>query len=161
VCSICLNRFKNRVTVIREIRCGHIFHPDCIDEFLHQVTSLCPICKASMLPKGYCPKITNEMVRRELAIRRLRHSARDGEDVGYNARKGRMHSALKNRRTNEPTVPTRPPKPRTSSFHHRSRSHQELQETTSSLARERMRALAGSSLEGRTGTPTTRCEQFR
>ncbi|KAK4242710.1 hypothetical protein C8A03DRAFT_40052 [Achaetomium macrosporum] len=71
-CEICLEAYENRVTVIRELPCGHIFHPECIDEFLHEVSSLCPICKASMLPEGYCPKITNAMVRREYGIRRLR-----------------------------------------------------------------------------------------
>lgn len=71
-CAICLEPYQNRVTVIREIPCGHIFHTHCINEFLSENSSLCPICKACMLPKGYCPKITNAMVRRERAVRRLR-----------------------------------------------------------------------------------------
>lgn len=72
VCHICLDDFESRVTVIREIRCGHIFHPECIDEFLAEMSSLCPICRKSMLPEGHCPKITNSMVRREIATQRLR-----------------------------------------------------------------------------------------
>lgn len=72
MCQICLEEFQDRVTIIRELPCGHIFHPDCIDEFLCQISSLCPLCKASMLPRGYCPPITNAMVRRERAVRRLR-----------------------------------------------------------------------------------------
>ncbi|KAL2184465.1 hypothetical protein L209DRAFT_766972 [Thermothelomyces heterothallicus CBS 203.75] len=82
-CEICLESYQNRVTIIRELPCGHIFHPECIDEFLQEISSLCPVCKASMLPKGYCPKITNAMVRRERAIRRLRGRVEiqdDGED---------------------------------------------------------------------------------
>lgn len=71
-CTICLEEFEHRFTIIRELSCGHIYHPDCIDEFLSENSSLCPQCKASMLPKGYCPPITNAMVRRERAIRRLR-----------------------------------------------------------------------------------------
>ncbi|KAL1882125.1 hypothetical protein VTK73DRAFT_2216 [Phialemonium thermophilum] len=71
-CTICLEPYHNRVTVIRELSCGHIFHPDCIDAFLTETSSLCPVCKACILPKGYCPRITNDMVRRERAIRRLR-----------------------------------------------------------------------------------------
>lgn len=80
-CTICLEDFENRVTIIRELPCGHIFHPDCIDEYLSEMSSLCPLCKASMLPKGYCPPITNAMVRRERAIRRLRGQVvvEDGE----------------------------------------------------------------------------------
>ncbi|KAL7817413.1 hypothetical protein V8C26DRAFT_399070 [Trichoderma gracile] len=71
-CHICLDRFEHRVTVIKELPCGHIFHPDCIDEFLLENSSLCPMCKHCMLPRGYCPPITNGMVRRERALRRLR-----------------------------------------------------------------------------------------
>lgn len=71
-CLICLEDFESKKTIIRELPCGHIYHPECIDEFLSQLSSLCPSCKASMLPPGYCPKITNSMVRREFGTRRLR-----------------------------------------------------------------------------------------
>lgn len=71
-CHICLIRFEHRVCVIRELPCGHIFHPECIDEFLIENSSLCPMCKHCMLPRGWSPKITNGMVRRERALRRLR-----------------------------------------------------------------------------------------
>lgn len=71
-CHICLEQYEDRETIIRELACGHIFHPECIDEFLSLNSSLCPICKKNMLPRGYCPKITNGMVRRERAIRKLR-----------------------------------------------------------------------------------------
>ncbi|KAI1484457.1 hypothetical protein F5X96DRAFT_664128 [Biscogniauxia mediterranea] len=71
-CLICLEDFESKKTIIRELSCGHIFHPECIDEFLSELSSLCPLCKASMLPPGHCPKITNSMVRREVGTRRLR-----------------------------------------------------------------------------------------
>lgn len=71
-CHICLVRFEHRLSIIRELPCGHIFHPECIDEFLTENSSLCPMCKHCMLPRGYSPKITNAMVRRERALRRLR-----------------------------------------------------------------------------------------
>lgn len=71
-CTVCLDEFENKVTIIRELSCGHIYHPECIDEYLSENSSLCPQCKASMLPKGFCPDITNAMVRRERALRRLR-----------------------------------------------------------------------------------------
>ncbi|KAJ3500403.1 hypothetical protein NM208_g17152 [Fusarium decemcellulare] len=79
-CHICLVNFDHRVTIIRELPCGHIYHPECIDEFLSQNSSLCPMCKQSMLPRGYSPKITNGMVRRERALRRLRERV-DLEDL--------------------------------------------------------------------------------
>ncbi|KAK2025323.1 hypothetical protein LX32DRAFT_65501 [Colletotrichum zoysiae] len=71
-CHICLEYYVDRESIIRELPCGHIFHPECIDEFLGLNSSLCPICKRSMLPRNHCPKISNGMVRRERAIRRLR-----------------------------------------------------------------------------------------
>ncbi|KAK5630595.1 hypothetical protein RRF57_006310 [Xylaria bambusicola] len=71
-CLICLEPFESKVTIIRELSCGHIFHPECIDEFLSDMSSLCPLCKASMYPRGHCPPITNSMVRRELGTRKLR-----------------------------------------------------------------------------------------
>lgn len=71
-CQICLVRFQHRFTIIRELPCGHIFHSVCIDEFLTQNSSMCPMCKQCMLPRGYSPRITNGMVRRERAVRRLR-----------------------------------------------------------------------------------------
>lgn len=71
-CHICLVEFEDRSSVIRELPCHHIFHPICIDEFLLRNSSLCPMCKQCMLPPGYSPKITNAMVRRERALRKLR-----------------------------------------------------------------------------------------
>ncbi|KAL1901893.1 hypothetical protein Sste5346_001598 [Sporothrix stenoceras] len=94
MCQICLEPYQNRVTIIRELSCGHIFHPECIDEFLAHVSSLCPLCKTSMLPRGYCPQITNAMVRRERAIRRLRErvTVDDGLPGGSVGDRGRIHS---------------------------------------------------------------------
>ena len=91
MCAICLEPFQNRVTIIREVPCGHIFHPECIDEFLSECSSLCPLCKACMLPKGYCPRITNAMVRRERALRRIRDRI-EVDDLEYEGRRQRMHS---------------------------------------------------------------------
>ena len=75
-CAICLDDFTPGETTVRELPCQHIFHPDCIDTFLTDNSSLCPLCKVSALPKGYCPTvITNAMVRRERHIRRVRAQA--------------------------------------------------------------------------------------
>ena len=76
-CPICLEDFESNKSMVRELPCRHIFHPDCIDTFLLSNSSLCPVCKTSVLPTGYCPaQITNIMVRRERMIRRMR--ARNG-----------------------------------------------------------------------------------
>src|SRR6266498_200827 len=72
-CPICLDDFESNVTQVRELPCGHIFHPECVDVFLRDSSSLCPMCKKSVLPLGYCPdKVTNAMVRRERLVRRMR-----------------------------------------------------------------------------------------
>ncbi len=77
-CPICLDDFEHDETVVRELPCQHIFHPECVDEFLRSNSSLCPMCKKSALPTGYCPEnITTSMVRRERALRRMRELGTD------------------------------------------------------------------------------------
>lgn len=72
-CPICLEDYVSGESEIRELPCGHIFHPECIDTFLANNSSLCPMCKKSCLPVGFCgTKITNAMVRRERNLRRIR-----------------------------------------------------------------------------------------
>ncbi|KAI9682260.1 MAG: hypothetical protein M1817_000314 [Caeruleum heppii] len=74
-CAICLDDFVPHSTPVRHLPCSHIFHPDCIDDFLLKTSSLCPVCKSSVLPRGYCPKvITNLMVRNERVSRRRRQN---------------------------------------------------------------------------------------
>jgi hypothetical protein len=80
-CSICLDDFEPNESQIRELPCHHIFHAECIDPFLLKNASLCPLCKQTVLPTGYCPtRITNIMVRRERIISRNR--ARNAVNVG-------------------------------------------------------------------------------
>ncbi|EEH18963.2 hypothetical protein PABG_01282 [Paracoccidioides brasiliensis Pb03] len=72
-CSICLDDYVSGETTVRQLPCQHLFHPECIDNFLLQNSSLCPVCKKSVLPRGYCPeKITHVMVRQERLARQLR-----------------------------------------------------------------------------------------
>lgn len=78
ICPICLDSFIHYETTIRELPCRHVFHPECIDLFLRNSSSLCPMCKRSAVPKGYCPvNVTNMMVRRERLIRRMRQQNQD------------------------------------------------------------------------------------
>ena len=82
-CAICLDDFEPRSTTVRELPCRHIYHPECIDQLLLRHSSLCPVCKTKILPKGYCPEVvTNLMVRRERQMRRL---AAQGPTVGNQA----------------------------------------------------------------------------
>ena len=47
VCSICQNRILSQ-SIVREIQiCHHIFHPECIDEWLIQHDT-CPVCRANI-----------------------------------------------------------------------------------------------------------------
>jgi hypothetical protein len=78
-CPICLDDFESNESQVRELPCRHIFHPDCIDTFLLRNSSLCPMCKQSVLPPGACPvNITNMMVRRERHISRMRARTTNG-----------------------------------------------------------------------------------
>ncbi|KAF2017768.1 hypothetical protein BU24DRAFT_460773 [Aaosphaeria arxii CBS 175.79] len=85
-CAICLDDFVANESRVRELPCRHIFHPDCIDTFLLSNSSLCPMCKTSVLPSGYCPtKITNNMVRRERMITRMNRNAADRAHTAHPA----------------------------------------------------------------------------
>lgn len=91
-CPICLEDFKSEITPIRELPCGHIFDPECIDSFLCNNSSLCPICKKSVLPVGYCPtQITNAIVRRERNLRRLRSRVTVNEERHIQRSESRIH----------------------------------------------------------------------
>jgi hypothetical protein len=72
-CAICLDDFVAGESTVRELPCGHIFDPSCIDLFLMENSSLCPLCKKSVLPSGLCEvQVTNAMVERDEMMRRFR-----------------------------------------------------------------------------------------
>ncbi|KAL1988033.1 hypothetical protein VTN96DRAFT_1557 [Rasamsonia emersonii] len=74
-CAICLEDFAPGSSLIRELPCTHIFHPECIDPFLMRESSLCPVCKKSVLPPTFISdQVTNYMVHREQRMRRLHRS---------------------------------------------------------------------------------------
>ncbi|TGO86875.1 hypothetical protein BPOR_0270g00090 [Botrytis porri] len=112
-CPVCFDDFESGNTWIRELPCGHIFHPDCIDPFLGNNSSLCPMCKKSVLPVGQCPiEITNAMVNRERNMRRLRSRitiAEDNHDIqaGHSRFLSRiLGTSFNGRRFDTSTVPT-------------------------------------------------------
>ncbi len=92
-CPICLDDFVVDETQVRELPCHHVFHPECIDTFLLRNSSLCPLCKQSVLPKGDCPVvITNVMVRRERHITRMRQRSANNALQGDTTEPSPFHS---------------------------------------------------------------------
>ncbi|KAF3925360.1 hypothetical protein ABW20_dc0110010 [Dactylellina cionopaga] len=82
-CPICLDDFIHQETTVRELPCLHIFHADCIDPYLESQSSLCVLCKQSVLPKGYVPiRLTNAIVRRERLLRNVRDRSRESAANG-------------------------------------------------------------------------------
>ena len=46
-CAICVDEFVNGDS-IKTLQCGHIFHVNCIDEWLGKYSSVCPLCKSNL-----------------------------------------------------------------------------------------------------------------
>ncbi|KAL6234116.1 hypothetical protein BDW75DRAFT_213269 [Aspergillus navahoensis] len=54
-CAICFDDFIPTLSTVRELPCSHIYHPECIDVSLTQTSSLCPLCKKSVLAPEFFP----------------------------------------------------------------------------------------------------------
>ncbi|OEL13400.1 hypothetical protein BAE44_0025580 [Dichanthelium oligosanthes] len=54
-CSICLGEFAEGDKVKALPRCGHGFHPECVDPWLRDRAS-CPLCRASLLAAAVTTK---------------------------------------------------------------------------------------------------------
>lgn len=50
-CAVCLNEFEERDTLRLLPNCDHVFHTDCIDEWL-AFHSTCPVCRAELDPRS-------------------------------------------------------------------------------------------------------------
>ncbi|XP_062208646.1 RING-H2 finger protein ATL66-like [Phragmites australis] len=55
-CSICLGEFAEGEKVKTLPRCGHGFHPECVDVWLRARAS-CPLCRASLLAAAATTKL--------------------------------------------------------------------------------------------------------
>ena len=95
-CPICLDDFIPDCTTVRSLPCHHIYHPECIDPFLRENSSLCPLCKAAVLSPTssfyVSEPVTNAMVRHERRVRQTRQlrAARmsaDGQYAGQEERR--------------------------------------------------------------------------
>lgn len=49
-CAVCLSEFQDDEILRLLPKCGHAFHPDCIDMWLFSHTT-CPLCRSSLLPQ--------------------------------------------------------------------------------------------------------------
>ncbi|TKY52195.1 E3 ubiquitin-protein ligase ATL6 [Spatholobus suberectus] len=55
-CAVCLCEFEETETLRLIPKCDHVFHPDCIDEWLASHTT-CPVCRANLVPQpGDAPR---------------------------------------------------------------------------------------------------------
>lgn len=50
-CAVCLNEFEDHEALRLLTKCDHVFHPDCIDEWLAFHTT-CPVCRAELDPQS-------------------------------------------------------------------------------------------------------------
>ncbi|KAK4282827.1 hypothetical protein QN277_014156 [Acacia crassicarpa] len=49
-CAVCLSEFEDSETLRLLPKCDHVFHPECIDEWLTTHTT-CPVCRADLVPQ--------------------------------------------------------------------------------------------------------------
>ncbi|KAJ7978010.1 putative Ring finger protein [Quillaja saponaria] len=49
-CAVCLCEFEDDEKLRLIPKCDHVFHPDCIDEWLKSHTT-CPVCRANLAPE--------------------------------------------------------------------------------------------------------------
>ncbi|KAF8404535.1 hypothetical protein HHK36_009422 [Tetracentron sinense] len=49
-CAVCLSKFEEGEE-IRELKCKHIFHKDCLDRWLQHDSATCPLCRSLVLPE--------------------------------------------------------------------------------------------------------------
>ncbi|GAU21427.1 hypothetical protein TSUD_32580 [Trifolium subterraneum] len=49
-CAVCLNEFQETEKLRLISKCDHVFHPECIDEWLGSHTT-CPVCRANLVPR--------------------------------------------------------------------------------------------------------------
>lgn len=50
VCTFCLSSFDEEDEVRELYNCRHIFHRNCLDKWLDQRQTTCPLCRSSLIP---------------------------------------------------------------------------------------------------------------
>ncbi|KAF1914130.1 hypothetical protein BDU57DRAFT_454511 [Ampelomyces quisqualis] len=54
LCSICLDDFVEAAQ-IRGLRCSHVFHTHCLDEWFARFNDYCPLCHRAIIPGKSLP----------------------------------------------------------------------------------------------------------
>ncbi|KAL1364846.1 hypothetical protein HN51_012997 [Arachis hypogaea] len=57
-CRVCLNEFHEG-DQLRNLKCHHAFHRDCLDKWLQQSFATCPLCRIKLLPDYVVAKYQN------------------------------------------------------------------------------------------------------
>lgn len=63
-CAVCLSEIEEG-NEIREIRCGHLFHKDCLDKWIKAGSRrnlTCPLCRCSLGPRRIAPEQGEELL---------------------------------------------------------------------------------------------------
>ncbi|TKY50666.1 RING-H2 finger protein ATL18 [Spatholobus suberectus] len=58
ICSICLVEYEGEDAVSELGRCGHVFHLNCIEQWIHRNQFSCPLCR-SFLFSQHCVHTQN------------------------------------------------------------------------------------------------------
>lgn len=54
-CRVCLSEFEEG-DKLRNLKCKHAFHRDCLDKWLQQSCATCPLCRTKVLPDDVVDK---------------------------------------------------------------------------------------------------------
>ena len=83
-CAICVEDFQNGERV-KELPCKHIFHPTCVDEWLNNHSSLCPLCKANIRSENVPSRQLSEYSDEPSSVGSSRTNLTSSEREGYGA----------------------------------------------------------------------------
>ncbi|WJZ80255.1 hypothetical protein VitviT2T_000189, partial [Vitis vinifera] len=70
-CAVCLCTIEEGEE-IRELRCGHMFHRDCLDRWVGHRNGTCPLCRGCLAP----PRMVNDVGEEVIVFRYCSFSSR-------------------------------------------------------------------------------------
>jgi hypothetical protein len=51
VCAVCLSRLEEEDEMRELCNCFHVFHRNCLEKWLHQRQTTCPLCRCCLIPE--------------------------------------------------------------------------------------------------------------